>query len=216
MELVFSPQGPFQTNCYVLTHENRAVVVDPGKGAAAWVEQVLNEKGAKLEKIVLTHGHIDHTRDAGQLAKAHGAPIFIHDDDLFMVSQPGGGVSGDTALLYEAATMEPLTQCESLTHGDTIDLLGLSFAIRHCPGHSPGSVLLVGDEVVFAGDVVFKGSIGRTDLPGSDPAKMRQSLRTEVLNLDDSLTLLPGHGPHTSMRAERRSNPFLNNLDAIG
>lgn len=215
MELLYAPLGPYQTNCYILAHEGKAVVIDPGMGAKDLVSRLAAEHELTVEQIVLTHGHIDHTRDAGEISARWGAPMWLHPDDFIMVEQPGVGVSAETARAFDADHMAPLSDLQSLEHGQELNLLGLRFHVRHAPGHSPGSVLLVGDDIVFSGDVLFQGSIGRTDLPGSSPADMVTSLRDQVLTLDDSLAVLPGHGPRTTMRQERRSNPFLNNLDSI-
>ncbi|PRQ11971.1 hypothetical protein C1Y63_03720 [Corynebacterium sp. 13CS0277] len=215
MEMFYAPLGPYQTNCYVLVNGGRAAVIDPGLGAAEMVARLSSEHDFTVERVVLTHGHIDHTRDAGEIAARYGLPVYLHPADKFMVEQPGEGTSAETARAFNAADMAPLQNLEPLNHGDVIDLVGMQCEVRHAPGHSPGCVLLVGDEVVFSGDVLFAGSIGRTDLADSSPQEMVRSLKEQVLTLDDSLGVLPGHGPATSMRAERRTNPYLRDPDAI-
>lgn len=213
MEIMGFAAGPYQTNCYIWSHEGVCVIVDPGMHAHDRVVDAVTEHGLEVESIMLTHGHIDHTRDAGSLAKQFQVPVYIHPSDEFMLAD-GAGVSEATQLLFDAANMEPITHLRHFGHGEPVSLAGVSFSVRHAPGHSPGSVLLVSDEanVCFAGDVLFKGSIGRTDLPQSSHADMLVSLKEQVLTLQDSLNVLPGHGDVTTIRAERTANPFLQQL----
>lgn len=203
--------GPYQTNCYLLQEEKRVVVIDPGMHTHDRVLAFLREHDAVLEKIILTHGHIDHTRDAGTLARRLDVPVYIHPADAFMLDG-GRGISANAQVLFDAANMTPIDTLRDLNDGETVELLGRDFRISHAPGHSPGSVLLHDEEICFAGDVLFKGAIGRTDLAGSDPAQMQESLRGPVLALADQVQVLPGHGPITTMRAERHTNPFLQGL----
>ena len=196
--------GPFQTNCYVCVNEDlgSAFAVDPGLGAAPAVRELLERRGVELEAVVLTHGHIDHVRDAS----AFGAPVYIHAADAFMLKE---GVPTHSQQLFNAFKLEEPDTVHHLEEGGTIDLAGESFTIRHAPGHSPGSVLIVGSDVVFTGDVLFRGSVGRTDLEYSEPRDMEASLRGCVWELDDALTVLPGHGPVTTVAQERATNPFV-------
>lgn len=210
MKIAGFAAGPYQTNCYVVINEDTSegFVVDPGLGAAPHVRQVFEQEGARLTAVVLTHGHLDHTRDAGEL----GVPCFIHPADEFMLDG-GGGLPESSRTLFDAASMTLPDEITHLTHGDTITIAGIDLKIVHAPGHSPGSVLLVHDEMVFSGDVLFRGSIGRTDLVGSDPDAMRESLRGPVWDLDDRLPVLPGHGPTTTVAHERATNPFLREVN---
>jgi len=211
MQLYGFAAGPYQTNCYLLAGDGSAVVIDPGMHTHDRVVDLLEEHGLELEAVVLTHGHIDHTRDAGQLARRFSVPVYIHPADAFML-EGGEGVSPQSQILFDAANMTPVSDLRSLQDGQRVTLAGVDTLVRHAPGHSPGSVLLIADEFAFTGDVLFQGSIGRTDLPHSDPAAMDASLRGPVWELADALQLLPGHGGVTSMRAERSGNPFLRNL----
>ncbi|AGF72605.1 MBL fold metallo-hydrolase [Corynebacterium halotolerans] len=208
MQLMGFAAGPYKTNCYLLANDGRAVVVDPGMHAHDRVVATLDEHNLTLEAVVLTHGHIDHTRDAGQLARRYAVPVHIHPDDAFML-EAGEGVSRESQVLFDAAHMTPVDDRRDLVGGETLTLAGVEFTLLHAPGHSPGCVILAAGEFAFTGDVLFRGSVGRTDLAHSDSAAMDASLRGPVWGLDDSLQLLPGHGPTTTMRAERTTNPFL-------
>ncbi|QGU04731.1 MBL fold metallo-hydrolase [Corynebacterium comes] len=208
MQLHGFAAGPYNTNTYVLANEGEAFVVDPGMHAHKQVEKALEETGADLVAIVLTHGHVDHTRDAGTLARQYNVPVYIHPEDAFMLAGKDG-VSQQSQVLFDAANMTPVSDLRDLKDGQDLLLAGVAMQVRHAPGHSPGSCLLVHEQFCFSGDVLFQGSIGRTDFAGSDPALMDATLRGPVWDLDDSLQLFPGHGASTSMRAERATNPFL-------
>ena len=201
--------GPFQTNCYVVSNGDRAFVIDPGLGAHEAVSQLVQEQGLTVEAVVLTHGHIDHIRDAA----AFGVETFIHPADAFMLLR-GEGVSEQARQLYDASAMPPIDNPTHIEDGQTLTVAGVELRVVHAPGHSPGCVMLVADGVVFSGDVLFRGSIGRTDLPDSDPEQMRESLRGPVWDLDDELQVLPGHGPATMVAQERATNPYLRQANA--
>ncbi|MDK6260491.1 MBL fold metallo-hydrolase [Corynebacterium frankenforstense] len=207
MEIQGFATGPYKTNCYLLIEDGRCVVVDAGMHAFAPVMDVLGKLDLELEAVVCTHGHIDHTRDAAQLANHFGVPVYIHPDDRFMLAG-GDGVLPETARLFDAATMTQPEEVCPLDDAAVVTLVGHDFRVAHAPGHSPGSVLLIAEEVVLSGDVLFRGSIGRTDLPYSDPEAMKKTLAGPVAALDDALPVLPGHGPTTTVRAERATNPF--------
>ena len=201
--------GPFQTNCYVVSNGDRAFVIDPGLGAHEAVSQLAQEQGLTVEAVVLTHGHIDHIRDAA----AFGVETFIHPADAFMLLR-GEGVSEQARQLYDASAMPPIDNPTHVEDGQTLTVAGVELRVVHAPGHSPGCVMLVADGVVFSGDVLFRGSIGRTDLPDSDPEQMRESLRGPVWELDDELQVLPGHGPATTVAQEHATNPYLRQANA--
>lgn len=196
--------GPYKTNTYVVANGSQAFIVDPGMHTREKLEQLAREKSLEFKAVVLTHGHIDHTRDAAEF----DLPVYIHPDDAFMLMD-GSGVSPESQMLFAAASMKQVADRRDLIGGETLRLVGLEFDLLHAPGHSPGCVILVAEGIALTGDVLFKGSIGRTDLPHSDHGAMQRSLRGPVWGLDDSLAILPGHGPTTTMRRERATNPFL-------
>jgi hydroxyacylglutathione hydrolase len=213
------PAGPWGTNCYVVATAAGAecVVVDPGKDATPGVEQVVREHGLKPVAVLVTHGHVDHMWCVAPVAGTYDATAYIHPADRHLLGDPMAGMSADTAAMmlggkYEFA--EP-DRVEELTDLATVDLAGISFTVDHTPGHTPGSITFrtpyEGDvsEVLFAGDLLFAGSIGRTDLPGGDHGQMLRSLREKVLTLRDDVVVLPGHGEQTSIGRERTTNPFL-------
>lgn len=208
MEILGFAAGPYKTNCYVVVGDGQVAIVDPGMHAHDDLVEYITNNKLTVDKIVLTHGHIDHTRDAGTLSKRFNAPVYIHPDDVFFLeAYKGSGTQ--TAMLFDADNMVSPDDLHDLVDGESITLAGEEFQPVHAPGHSPGCMMLVGKTYCFSGDVLFKGSIGRTDFEWSDEEAMNRSLRTVVLELDDTLQILPGHGPTTTMRAERVSNPFL-------
>ena len=210
MEIFGFTAGPFQTNTYVIAEGRRAFIVDPGRDA---MEKVL-EHDLVYEAIVLTHGHIDHTRDAGTLAKRLDIPVYIHPADQFML-ESGEGVSPQAQELFDAAHMTPIADVRDLHDGECLELLGHTFSLKHAPGHSPGCTMIVSEEFALTGDILFAGAIGRTDLPHSDAQAMQKSLAGPVWSLADNLALLPGHGPTTTMRKERATNPFFATLREV-
>lgn len=217
MQIAGFTAGPFGTNTYVVINSGggseteggakpEAFVVDPGKDSAAHVRKTVEDAGAELVAVVLTHGHIDHTRDCAEF----GLPVYIHPDDEVMLD-PKWGAPGDFGRIFEVDSMKQPGDLRHLEAGETMTFAGMDFRIVHASGHSPGSSLLIAQEeaVVFAGDVLFAGSIGRTDLPLGDPAAMDRTLAGSVWDLDDALTVLPGHGPATTVAQERATNPYL-------
>jgi glyoxylase-like metal-dependent hydrolase (beta-lactamase superfamily II) len=216
------PAGPWGTNCYVVATApgTECVVVDPGKDASPGVRQVVDEHGLKPVAVLVTHGHVDHMWCVAPVAGAYDATAYIHPADRHLLADPMAGMSADTAAMmlggkYQFA--EP-DRVEELTDLATVELAGLSFTVDHTPGHTRGSITFRtpydGDvsEVMFAGDLLFAGSIGRTDLPGGDHDQMLRSLREKVLTLPDDVVVLPGHGEQTSIGRERATNPFLLDL----
>lgn len=208
-------------------HPVDCVVIDPGMDAEPVVQQVLEHFHLRVAATVATHGHIDHVGDAQRIADAAGVPVFIHPADERLLSHPDEGLSPELMLLVNQMGVRTLVaprRVEHLVDGGAVELAGITFQTSEAPGHTPGCTLLrvdgvpVADEqgnpagevpVVFTGDVLFQGAIGRTDLPGSDADAMTRSLRTRVLPLPDEAYLLPGHGEPTTMAVERATNPYL-------
>jgi hydroxyacylglutathione hydrolase len=215
------PAGPWGTNCYVAATGpgTECVVIDPGKDAAEGVAEVVREHNLKPVAVLVTHGHVDHMWCVAPVSGAYDATAWIHPRDRHLLSDPMAGMAAETSAMlggkYEFA--EP-DRVEELTDAQTIELAGLSFLVDHTPGHTEGSVTFrtpyEGDvsEVMFSGDLLFAGSIGRTDLPGGDHPTMLRSLRDKVLTLRDDIVVLPGHGEQTSIARERATNPFLLDL----
>jgi glyoxylase-like metal-dependent hydrolase (beta-lactamase superfamily II) len=215
------PAGAFQTNCYVVaTGPGQAcVVVDPGQDAVPPLEELLTEHRLTPVAALLTHGHLDHTFSVVPVCDGHDVPAFVHPDDRVLLTDPLRGMSPEAVAAFggRLPVREP-REVRPLADGASLELAGLSLRVDHTPGHTPGSVLFStatddGTEVILAGDTLFAGSIGRTDLPGGDTAVMMASLRDKLLTRDDAAYVLPGHGPTTTIGRERASNPFLQGLD---
>jgi hydroxyacylglutathione hydrolase len=207
------PAGSWGTNCYVVAPGagEQCVVIDPGHEAAAGVEQIVREHRLQPVAVLLTHGHLDHTLSVVPVCGAHDVPAYIHPADRFMLADPGRGLSAAMAgaMLGGLEFGEPADVIE-LTGSDDISLAGLDFHVDSAPGHTKGSVTFrLGESVWFSGDLLFAGSIGRTDLPGGDYDEMLESLARVVLPLPDELPVLSGHGPTTTVGAERATNPYL-------
>ncbi len=213
MEIYGFAAGPYSANTYLISHEGDAFVVDPGMHSKERVDALCAEYGWNLVAVVATHGHVDHVREAGDIAAERKIPVYIHPADEPFLDR-AKGMSEQSRRLFDAENMLPIADLRYLD-GDSLELIGHTFALHHAPGHSPGCVIIVGEEFALTGDVIFKGSIGRTDLQGSDPQAMRATLAGPVWGLDDALTLLPGHGATTTMRAERATNPFLAQLREV-
>ena len=203
------PVTPFQQNCTLLWDEatKRGAVVDPG-GDLARIEAGIEKTGMTPEKILLTHGHLDHAGGAAELKeKLGGIPIEgPHAADKFLLD--GLAAQG---LAMGVGGMRDVTPDRWLAEGDTVTAGGATFSVLHCPGHSPGSVVLVNAAQRFAlvGDVLFKGSVGRTDFPYGDHAALIDAIKTKLLPLGDDLVFICGHGPMSTIGEERESNPFI-------
>jgi hydroxyacylglutathione hydrolase len=215
------PAAAFGTNCYVVAPGagEECVVVDPGVEVVAQLDQVLAEHRLRPVAVLLTHGHIDHTFSVTPVCGARGVAAYIHPDDRDLLADPMKGLSRDTAQLFGGRLewSEP-EDVRVLDEAEPLRLAGLEIAVDHAPGHTPGSVVfrLPYDgptpevpEVALTGDVLFAGSIGRTDLPGGSIDAMRRSLAEKILPLRDEVVVLPGHGPQTTIGRERATNPFL-------
>lgn len=217
------PAGPWGTNCYVVATGagQECVVVDPGKDAASGVADVVREHRLKPVSVLVTHGHIDHMWCVAPVSGTYDATAFIHPADRHLLSDPMAGMSAETAGMllggkYEFAEPDNVSE---LADGQALELAGLEFVVDHTPGHTPGSVTFRTPyqqdevtEIMFSGDLLFAGSIGRTDLPGGDHPTMLRSLANKILPLADTIVVLPGHGEQTSIARERATNPFLLDL----
>jgi glyoxylase-like metal-dependent hydrolase (beta-lactamase superfamily II) len=215
------PAGAFAANCYLVAPApgEECVIIDPGQDAQRGIEELLDRYRLKPIAVLLTHGHIDHMWSVAPVCGAKGIPAYIHPDDREMLADPAKGMSliAKQQFLGGMTFSEP-DDVKALQDGDTVPLAGLDFRIGHTPGHTPGSVTFrrVSEntddlDALFTGDLLFAGSIGRTDLPGGDHATMLKSL-ARTLTLPDATVVLPGHGPTTTIGDERKTNPFLTGM----
>ena len=219
------PAGPWATNCYLVAAGpgEECVVIDPGMDATSGVADVVREHRLRPAAVLVTHGHIDHMFCVAPVAGAYGTTAYVHPADRHLLTNPMAGISAETAamLLGGSYTFAEPDEVSEVRDGDVLEVAGLSFTIDATPGHTPGSVTFTSQyddadvaAVLFSGDLLFAGSIGRTDLPGGDSATMLRSLADKVLPLDDSIVVLPGHGPQTTIGRERATNPYLAGLGA--
>jgi hydroxyacylglutathione hydrolase len=220
------PADAFGTNCYVVAAGpgEQCVVVDPGIGVLDQLDAVLEEHRLFPAAVLLTHGHLDHTFSVAPVCGARGITAYVHPADREMLADPAKGLSADLTQLFGGRL--PYTEPDDvaeLTDGATLSLAGLELTVDHAPGHTGGSVLFrlpgagstwEAEQICLSGDVLFAGSIGRTDLPGGNTATMMTSLRDKILPLADDTVVLPGHGPATTIGRERARNPYLRELVA--
>jgi hydroxyacylglutathione hydrolase len=203
------PVGPLHCNCTILGDEvtREAMVVDPGDNIPDILSR-LQKHGLTLRQIVVTHAHIDHVGGAAQLRKLTGAPVVMNQQDLGLL-----GMMQMQAGWLGVPTPEVAPPDASAEDGLTVGLTTLPAQVLHTPGHTPGSICLLfhfnDQHLLLAGDTLFAGSIGRTDLPGGNGQQILRSLRERLLVLPDATRVLPGHGPETTIGEERQSNPFL-------
>ena len=222
------PAGSFGTNCYVIAPAagERCVVLDPGQDAVDGVAEILREHRLRPAAVVLTHGHLDHMWSVVPVCGSYDVPAYIHPADRFMLADPLAGVSPQLAAFVGDATFTEPDEVRELTDGKPLGLasvLGFDLVVDHAPGHTKGSVTFTlprldeaGDpDVMFSGDLLFAGSIGRSDLPGGDPEELNVSLARVVLPRPDDTLVLPGHGGRTTIGRERASNPFLRGLKSV-
>lgn len=215
------PAPLFGTNCFVVAPGagEQCVIVDPGGGVREQLDDVIEQHNLHPVAVVLTHGHLDHTFSVLPVCDARDIPAFIHTKDRSSLADPWTfhGQPRDVPLwgLPNLTVGEP-SDVRELSDNMTLDLAGMTFTVRHAPGHTEGSVVFGMDlpdlSVLFAGDVLFEGSIGRTDLPGGSMAQMNQTLRDVILPMDDDVVVLPGHGDQTTIGRERLTNPYLRGL----
>jgi glyoxylase-like metal-dependent hydrolase (beta-lactamase superfamily II) len=205
---VIIPVTPSQQNCSVLwdTESKEAAVIDPGGDVEAIVEAV-RSRGVKPAQILLTHGHIDHAGGAEELAEKLRVPIIgPGEEDLFLLQSLAE--KGRQYGMNDARDCQP---SRFLRHGDEISIGGLRLEVRHCPGHTPGHMIFFDrlNRIAIVGDVIFQGSVGRTDLPGGSHEALIKSIREQILPMGDDVAFLCGHGNPSTVGRERQSNPFL-------
>lgn len=204
-EVVQLPNGQFVENCWLVAdpRTREAVMIDPGEEPAMFLAELDTRRWA-LTAIWLTHAHIDHILGVGAVTRATGAPVLLHPAD-----RPLYDALPDQAAWFGMRPERPPAPDQELAAGQRLAVGGFEFAVRATPGHSPGSVSFVGHGMIFGGDVLFNGSVGRTDLPGGDFATLMQSIQREFLCLPDSAVVRSGHGPETTIGIERLTNPYL-------
>ena len=226
MLIAHFPAGTFAANCYVVAPAagEECVIIDPGQDAAAGVDELVREHRLKPVAVILTHGHIDHIWSVAPVCGARDVPAFIHSGDRALLSDPARGLDLSVGQqLFGGLTFTEPDDVRELSDGAVLDLAGLSLTVEHAPGHTPGSVTFrtslpepaeqaAERQALFTGDLLFAGSIGRTDLPGGDYATILESLARVCLALPDDTAVLPGHGPQTTIGRERAVNPFLAEL----
>ena len=227
------PLGRWQANCYVIGDRARgsAVVVDPGELADDEVPRLLVDAGVSCEAILLTHGHLDHLWSAPTLARSLDVPVLLHPDDRWLWDDPAAAFGAPPQMLAELGLSgwdPPTEHLRDVTDGQGLSFAGIRFDVAHNPGHTPGHVTYLGrelsgvevsfslgdadtapGEVLFSGDLVFAGSIGRTDFPRGSTAAMMRSLVDTLLPLGDDTLVLSGHGTDTTVGRERATNPYL-------
>ena len=215
LEIATLTLGPAQTNTYIVSAEEsaEAVVIDPSWDGHLILDEA-KRRGWRITNIWLTHAHFDHFGGAAAVADGSSPPppVALHPEDYVLWKEGGG--SAQYGLQFDPGP-EPTIE---LSPGQKLYIGENEFEVRHAPGHTPGHVMFhcAGEKLMFCGDVVFKVSIGRTDLPRSDHQTLLKSIRREVLGLSDETHLLPGHGPETTVGEEREKNPFLQDLAARG
>ena len=226
------PAGAFAANCYIVATApgEQCVIIDPGQDAERGIEEILAEHRLRPAAVLLTHGHLDHVWSVAPVCGARGIPAYIHPADRALLSDPAKGFSlGIGQELFGGLEFTEPDDVKELADGTTLSLVGLEITVNHAPGHTEGSVTFrlpleapeepitvqgksktdrPGD-VLFSGDLLFAGSIGRTDLPGGDYQTILRSLARVCLTLPDETLVLSGHGPQTTIGTERRANPFL-------
>src|SRR6266511_1807287 len=220
------PAGSFQTNCWLVATGpgSEALVVDPGQDALPGIAELCARHRLEPVAALLTHGHLDHLWTVAPLAGANGIPAFVHPADRHLLTDPLAGFAPEARAAFGWLRLQEPDDVRELADGQTIELAGLRVTVDHTPGHTPGHVTFrlppvdraEGSEPprLLAGDLVFAGSIGRTDLPGGSMREMLASLATRFLTLPDETVVLPGHGPETTVGRERAYNPFLADLVA--
>jgi hydroxyacylglutathione hydrolase len=209
------PAGSFAANCYLVAPGpgEECLIIDPGQDAERGIEEIVARHRLRPAAVLATHGHIDHIWSIAPVCGARNIPACIHPADRALLTDPARGFSLQAGQqLFGGITFSEPDDVIELADGMTLDLAGVRLTVDHAPGHTPGSVTFRLPETIFSGDLLFAGSIGRTDLPGGDYQTILDSLSRVCLTLPDETVVLAGHGPQTTIGAERAANPFLAGL----
>ena len=210
------PAPMFATNCWIVAAEkgSECIIVDPGMpDISAEIEMIIEQEGLKPVAVLITHGHLDHTFSVIPLADGYGIPAYIHSEDRKALLHPELLLSKEFASSLATKEWNEPNEVRELKNNQKFEAVGLDITAIHAPGHTAGSLMFtVNDEVLISGDVLFAGSIGRTDQPTGSQEAMARTLKSKVIPLGDHLRVLPGHGPDTTIEYERRTNPYLKQL----
>ena len=210
------PAPMYATNCWIIAggRGQECIIVDPGMPDISHeIRAIIEENNLKPVAALITHGHLDHTFSVKPLADGYGIASYIHSEDREYLLKPQGAHGPEFIATLNAMNFEEPTDTRNLRHGDLLEILDLKITAIHSPGHTRGSTMFnINDELLISGDVLFAGSIGRTDLPSGSHEAMIKTLKTRVLPLSDDLRVLPGHGPETTIKFERKNNPYLKEL----
>jgi len=210
------PAPMFATNCWIIAAKagQECIIIDPGMPDISHeISAIIAENNLKPVAALMTHGHLDHTFSVKPLADGYGIASYIHSEDREYLLRPQGAHGAEFIATLDAMLFEEPTDTRNLRHGDLLEILDLKITAIHAPGHTKGSTMFtINDEVLISGDVLFAGSIGRTDLPSGSHEAMVKTLKTRVLPLNDDLRVLPGHGPETTIKFERKNNRYLKEL----
>lgn len=197
--------GPIGTNCYIVYDKGKALLIDPGAEPDK-IAEFLEREGLKVQAILLTHAHFDHIAALDEIRETVDTDVYIHENELYWLSDPQ--MNGSSKLIGNEIVMKPAEFTFKMGPMEIGDFL---FEVIHTPGHSPGSVSFLFDqnEFIISGDVLFYHGIGRTDLPGGNMAEIEATIQNKLYQLKESLTVYPGHGPHTTIGEEKQNNPFV-------
>ena len=210
------PAPMFATNCWVIapSEGSECIIVDPGMPDISHeIEMIIEEHKLKPVAALLTHGHLDHTFSITPLADGYDIPAYIHSEDRRFIADPEGIHGEQFITQLQGMNFTEPKKVQELKNSSTLQLLDMNITAIHAPGHTRGSLMFtINDEILISGDVLFAGSIGRTDLPTGSAKDMTQTLKTKVLPLSDDLRVLTGHGPETTIKFERKNNPYLKEL----
>ena len=207
------PAQMYATNCWVLAigEGSECIVIDPGMPDVSMdLAELLSKHHLKPVATLLTHGHLDHTFSVVPICDGYGIPAYIHSEDRNLLIDPAAAVSPEFGATLASMSFSEPKEVKELKSGEEFELVGLEIKAIHSPGHTRGSLMfLVDDQTLLSGDVLFAGSIGRTDLPTGSSSDMQKTLTKKVLTLNDEIRVLPGHGPETMIGYERKNNPYL-------